>query len=85
MQPNAAHILIDNNRERIVQFLNEVILAPRKRMVEWSIITNQTPSLKIRVPGQTPSITADGNEGHGDRREGGRHSGRYGGKIVQPR
>jgi hypothetical protein len=63
MQPDTAHISIDNNRERIERFLEEVILAPRKRMVEWSKITNQTPNLKIGYPGQHLASLLTGMKG----------------------
>lgn len=52
MKPDTTKISIHNNLAKIKDFLSEVILEPRVRMMSWSKITNQTPNLKIGYPGQ---------------------------------
>jgi len=52
MRPDAAYVTIGDNVAKIKDFLLEVILIPRLRMINWSRITNQTPNLKIGYPGQ---------------------------------
>ena len=52
MKPDTTKITIRDNLNKINDFLSEVILAPRVRMMAWSKITNQTPNLKIGYPGQ---------------------------------
>ncbi len=52
MKPDTTKISIHDNLAKIKDFLSEVILEPRVRMMSWSKITNQTPNLKIGYPGQ---------------------------------
>lgn len=52
MQPNIIHITIDDNRENIIQFLEDLIIKPRIDIQKWSVITRQTPTLKIGYIGQ---------------------------------
>lgn len=52
MKPNSSLITIDNNIEKIVQFIKDMIIEPRKKAHYWSKITNQTPNLKIGYPAQ---------------------------------
>lgn len=52
MKPDTSKITIGDNKKKIVQFISEVILAPRATIMRWSKTTNQTPNLKIGYPGQ---------------------------------
>lgn len=52
MQPNAAFITIDDNKNFIKKFLYEVVFLPRINIIKWSAITKQTPNIKIGYPGQ---------------------------------
>lgn len=52
MRPDQKFITIHDNINQIKNFLHEVILEPRVRMLKWSKVTNQTPNLKIGYPGQ---------------------------------
>ncbi len=52
MKPKTAHVLLNNNEERIVQMLKDLVVNPRVKALEWSAITHQTPNLKIGYPGQ---------------------------------
>lgn len=52
MTPNKSLITIDDNLNRITEFLYEVIIAPRANMLKWSKITNQTPNLKVGYTAQ---------------------------------
>lgn len=52
MKPNSNLISIDNNEERIKQFIKDMIVEPRRKAHYWSKITNQTPNLKIGYPAQ---------------------------------
>ncbi|WP_418685211.1 MamI family restriction endonuclease, partial [Akkermansia sp.] len=63
MQPDISKISIKNNLKQIKDFLTEVILSPRKNMIKWSKITNQTPNLKIGYPGQHLASLITGMQG----------------------
>lgn len=52
MKPNSDLISIDNNIEKITQFIKDMIIEPRRKAHYWSKITNQTPNLKIGYPAQ---------------------------------
>ena len=65
MQPDASKVTIPDNLEKIKTFLSEVILEPRKRMLKWSAITNQTPNIKIGYPGQHLASLILGMKGTG--------------------
>ena len=52
MKPNQQYITIFDNREKIVAFVNEMLVDPRRSAHKWSEMTNQTPNLKIGYPGQ---------------------------------
>ena len=65
MQPDASKITISDNLGKIRTFISEVILEPRKRMLKWSAITNQTPNLKIGYPGQHLASLILGMKGTG--------------------
>ena len=52
MRPNREFITIDNNLELVEQFLNELIVSPKRVLRNWASITNQTPAAKIGYIGQ---------------------------------
>lgn len=54
---------IDINEETIKEFLTEVILEPRKKILKWSKITKQTPNIKIGYPAQHLISLITGIEG----------------------
>jgi hypothetical protein len=51
------------NENIIKEFLNEIILVPRKSILKWSAITKQTPSIKIGYPAQHLVSLITGIEG----------------------
>ncbi|MDO4225254.1 MAG: MamI family restriction endonuclease, partial [Bergeyella zoohelcum] len=63
MKPNANLIKISNNREKIIEFLNDLIIKPRVDIRKWANITKQTPTLKIGYIGQYLSSLILGMEG----------------------
>lgn len=69
MKPNSKFITIDNNLEKIKQFINEIIIAPKKALTSWAKVTNQTPAAKIGYIGQhlTSLITGVRGTGSGAR------------------
>ena len=52
MTPDASKITIHDNLEEIEQFINEIIVSPRRSLKAWASITNQTPAAKIGYIGQ---------------------------------
>ncbi len=52
MKPNEEFITIDDNLNKISDFINDMIISPRKNAHKWSELTNQTPNLKMGYPGQ---------------------------------
>lgn len=52
MKPSLQHITIKNNREKIKNFILEMIITPRRLAHKWAKITNQTPNLKSGYPFQ---------------------------------
>lgn len=52
MQPNARLISIPNGIDYIPQLLSDLFISPRKKAVDWSRITQQTPNMKVGYPGQ---------------------------------
>jgi len=47
MKPNPEYITIDDNLKQIEKLLDELVLTPRLKALEWSKITKQTPNMKI--------------------------------------
>lgn len=52
MQPNTRLIRIPNGISLVPQLLSNLFIEPRKKAVEWSRITQQTPNMKVGYPGQ---------------------------------
>lgn len=63
MKPNPEYITIDDNSNKIVQLLDELVLTPRLKALEWSKLTKQTPNMKIGYPGQHLASLITGVEG----------------------
>ena len=63
MQPNPQYITIETSPELLESFINEVILTPRLKVIEWSKITKQTPGLKVGYPAQHIASLLTGVEG----------------------
>lgn len=65
MKPNIDSIKIDDNIEKIRQFINEIIIVPKHALTKWAKITNQTPAAKIGYIGQHLSSLITGVPGTG--------------------
>lgn len=65
MKPNPQFITIDNNIEKIKQFINEIIIEPKHLLAGWAKITNQTPAAKIGYIGQHLTSLVTGVPGTG--------------------
>jgi hypothetical protein len=63
MIPESKHITIDDNKNKILQLLKELVLLPRLKALQWSKITRQTPNMKIGYPGQHLASLITGIEG----------------------
>ena len=65
MQPNISKVVIDDNLKKVEAFIQEVIIAPKKTMKHWSMITNQTPAVKLGYVGQHLASLITGVQGTG--------------------
>jgi hypothetical protein len=63
VQPDASKVKIWNNTSQIIKMLDELMLNPRLKLIEWSKITKQTPNVKIGYPGQHLASLVTGVEG----------------------
>lgn len=63
MQPNVNLVTIDDNIKKIKKLIQELVLEPRIKALEWSKITKQTPNMKIGYPGQHLASLVLGMEG----------------------
>ena len=63
MKPNPEYITIGDNLNKIVKLLDELVLTPRLKALEWSKLTKQTPNMKIGYPGQHLASLITGIEG----------------------
>ena len=63
MKPDYKLVTINDNKTKIKQLLNDLILTPRLKAIEWSNITKQTPNIKIGYPGQHLASLVLGMEG----------------------
>lgn len=57
------YIKILDNRNLILKLIQEIIIDPRIKALEWSKITNQTPNMKIGYPGQHLASLITGVQG----------------------
>ncbi len=62
-QPSTEMIGIGNNVAQIKLMLSELVLQPRLNAIKWSIITKQTPNIKVGYPGQHLASLITGMEG----------------------
>ena len=53
------------SREQITEFINDMIIEPRKKGLKWSHITNQTAHLRVGYSGQHLASLVTGEEGEG--------------------
>lgn len=65
MRPDLSKITINDNLNRITQFLTDLIITPRTNLRNWSAITNQTPAAKIGYIGQHLASLITGVPGTG--------------------
>lgn len=63
MKPKNEFLTISDNKNKIVKLLQELVLMPRLKALEWSKITKQTPNMKIGYPGQHLASLITGVEG----------------------
>lgn len=63
MQPNRELITITDNEALIKRLLEELVLFPRVKAIDWSKITKQTPNMKVGYPGQHLASLITGVEG----------------------
>ena len=63
MIPKSEFITITDNKAKIIALLQELVLQPRLKALEWSKITKQTPNMKIGYPGQHLASLITGMEG----------------------
>lgn len=63
MKPDKNKISIKDNQKLIIQFLEDLIIKPRRDIQKWAEITKQTPSLKIGYVGQHLASLILGMEG----------------------
>lgn len=63
MQPNKKFVTINDNIGKIKALLHELVLQPRLNAIKWSLITKQTPNIKIGYPGQHLASLITGMEG----------------------
>lgn len=65
MTPDANKITIFDNIQQIYQFIEEMIVAPKRSLKKWATITNQTPAAKIGYIGQHLASLITGVPGTG--------------------
>jgi hypothetical protein len=63
MKPNPKLITISDNEAQIKHLIEDLILTPRIKALEWSTITKQTPNMKVGYPGQHLASLILGMEG----------------------
>jgi predicted RNA-binding Zn-ribbon protein involved in translation (DUF1610 family) len=63
MIPKSEFITISDNQTKIISLLQELVLQPRLKALEWSKVTKQTPNIKIGYPGQHLASLITGIEG----------------------
>ena len=52
MTPDSSKITIEDNLNKIRQFIDEIIVYPKQRLHQWATITAQSPAAKIGYIGQ---------------------------------
>ncbi len=51
-KPNKKFVTITDIDSKIIKLIDELVLQPRIKAIEWSKLTKQTPNIKIGYPGQ---------------------------------
>ncbi|MDE7463060.1 MAG: MamI family restriction endonuclease [Muribaculaceae bacterium] len=65
MKPLQEKITIDDNLNKIKDFIQEIIINPRHTLKKWSELTRQTPSIKLGYIGQHLASLITGIQGSG--------------------
>lgn len=65
MTPNPQFVTINDNLNKIKNFITEIIIKPRHSLTKWAKITNQTPAAKIGYIGQHLASLVTGIQGTG--------------------
>jgi len=65
MNPDITKISIDDNLNKIKQFINDIIISPKQSLKYWSEITKQTPAAKLGYIGQHLASLITGVQGTG--------------------
>lgn len=65
MKPCIQKITIDDNWNKVITFIQEMIMGPKKTIKQWSEITRQTPSVKLGYIGQHLASIITGVQGSG--------------------
>lgn len=65
MIPNSQFIKISDNLNLIRQFIDNIIIRPRRALMHWARVTNQTPAAKIGYIGQHLASLVTGVPGTG--------------------
>jgi ribosomal protein L37E len=63
MTPDSKFITIKTSTKLVEDFVSEVMLTPRLRILDWSKLTKQSPGLKIGYPAQHIASLLTGVEG----------------------
>lgn len=65
MKPNIQKVTIDDNENKIIDFISDIIVEPKQTLKKWSEITRQTPSFKLGYIGQHLASLITGVQGSG--------------------
>lgn len=63
LKPKTEFIKIKDNEKLIKLLLEDLVLAPRVKALDWSKITKQTPNMKVGYPGQHLASLITGVQG----------------------
>ena len=63
MKPDTKYLKISDNEKHIKKLIQELIIEPRLKALEWAKITKQTPNLRVGYPGQHIASLVTGVEG----------------------
>jgi len=63
MKPNSQYINVTTDENIISDFIEDIILTPRLKILKWSNLTKQTPALKISYTAQHLASLITGVEG----------------------
>lgn len=63
MKPDSRFIKITDNEKKIKRLIQELIIEPRLKALDWAKVTKQTPNLRVGYPGQHIASLVTGVEG----------------------